>query len=267
MIIITGHLTVDPVRRDRALALSADAVAQARRAEGCLHFAVSADPIDPARINVAERWTDRVLLQRFRGQGTEGDLADLIISADVSENEVNENEVSENEAGPPGYPPVIHSGDHGQISAWARTADAAADLVYENSGNRVTYLARGSETGGTYGLYHWQFGGPPSGPEPHFHRTLTESFYVLSGTVTIFDGRRWRDCGAGDFVHVPAGGVHGFRNNDGPARMLLHFAPGGRREPYFEGLADGLGDLSPSEIDAFMAAHDNIWVPAGDLND
>ena len=60
-------------------------------------------------------------------------------------------------------------------------------------------------------------------------------------------------------MHVPAGGLHGFRNEDGPASMLLHFAPGAPREAYFEGLTL-LGEMTDDERDAFMAEHDNLWV-------
>jgi mannose-6-phosphate isomerase-like protein (cupin superfamily) len=157
------------------------------------------------------------------------------------------------------YPPPIHTGATGETTAWARPHDGAADIVYWN-GNRCRYLARGDETGGTYGLYEWVFAGPVSGPDAHFHRTLTESFFVLEGTVTIYDGREWGKHGPGDFVHVPAGGIHGFRNEDGAARMLLHFAPGAPREGYFEGLAAGLADLGPAEVADFMAEHDNHWL-------
>ena len=77
-----------------------------------------------------------------------------------------------------------------------------------------------------------------TGPGPHFHRTMAESFYVLEGTIALFDGRQWRPSGPGDWVHVPIGGIHGFRNESGaPASMLIHFAPGAPREGYFEGLA------------------------------
>ena len=158
------------------------------------------------------------------------------------------------------YPPQIFTARDPEASAWVHRHDAEPDLVYEGSGNRVTYLATGAATGGTYGLYRWEFGGPVTGPGPHFHRTLTESFYVLDGTVTIHDGRAWVKCGPGDFVHVPAGGVHGFRNEDGPASMLLHFAPGAPREAYFEGLARGVADLAPADRDAFMREHDNHWL-------
>jgi hypothetical protein len=106
----------------------------------------------------------------------------------------------------------------------------------------------------------------PGGPGPHFHRTLTESFYVLVGRIAIFDGAEWRECGPGDFVHVPIGGVHGFRNDSGAfASMLIHFAPGAPRERYFEGNARFATQGRPSKevMDAFYAEHDNVWLPGG----
>ena len=77
---------------------------------------------------------------------------------------------------------------------------------------------------------------------------MAESFYVLLGTVKIFDGRVWLDAGPGDFVHVPPGGLHGFRNDsDARASMLIHFAPGAPREAYFEGLARWATEGRPSQ--------------------
>ena len=67
-----------------------------------------------------------------------------------------------------------------------------------------TDLATGETTGGDFGLYRWEMAGPPSGPAPHFHRSITESFYVLSGTVGLYDGSGWTDAGPGDFFFVPA---------------------------------------------------------------
>nr|WP_239542869.1 cupin domain-containing protein [Micromonospora terminaliae] len=103
-------------------------------------------------------------------------------------------------------------------------------------------------------------GPQPSGPAPHFHRSISESFFILSGSVRVYDGRRWIDTAPGDFVHVPEGGVHAFRNESGePASMLLHFAPGAPREGYFEGLLD-LADRSEEERAEFFLRHDTFWV-------
>ena len=103
----------------------------------------------------------------------------------------------------------------------------------------VLFFSR-TATGDTeLGVFRWTMGERRSGPDPHFHRTMSESFFVLSGQVRIFDGRTWVECGASDFVHVPPGGVHGFRNESGaPADMLILFAPGAPREAYFEELAE-----------------------------
>ncbi len=159
------------------------------------------------------------------------------------------------------YPPARYAGERGEISARVRPSDAAPDLVYPN-GVRVDYLATGESTGGDYGLYRWTFGPEETGPGPHFHRALAESFYVLTGTVRIYDGREWVAARPGDFVHVPPGGVHGFRNVPGePASMLLHFTPGAPREGYFEGLLalrEG-AELTEDELAEFYRHHDNVW--------
>ena len=158
------------------------------------------------------------------------------------------------------YPPVRYSGDAGEHTAWLRAAHAPADLIYAN-GNTVDYLATGAQTDGDFGWYRWNMRSEPSGPGPHFHRSMSESFYILSGTVKIFDGRTWIDTQPGDFVHVPPGGIHGFRNESGePACMLLHFSPGAPRETYFEGLPH-VGEMNEQQRNAFYAEHDNIWLP------
>lgn len=88
MIIVTGHLVVDPDSRARVVEDSAAAVRQARATDGCLDFAVSADSVDPARVNVAERWADRASLDTFRGSGPDGDEFAAIREFAVSEYEV-----------------------------------------------------------------------------------------------------------------------------------------------------------------------------------
>jgi mannose-6-phosphate isomerase-like protein (cupin superfamily) len=158
------------------------------------------------------------------------------------------------------YPPARYDGERGEISATYRPTDHEPELTYP-SGTTVHYLASGASTGGLFGLYRWEMGPKPSGPDPHFHRSIAESFYILSGTVRIYNGERWIDTVPGDFVHVPAGGVHAFRNESGePASMLLHFAPGAPREGYFEGLLEGLGGMSEEERAEFFLRHDNHWL-------
>jgi mannose-6-phosphate isomerase-like protein (cupin superfamily) len=157
------------------------------------------------------------------------------------------------------YPPARYHGETGEINATYRPADAGPELNY-GGGNTAHYLATGASTNGDFGLYRWEMGADPVGPGPHFHRSISESFYVLTGQVKIFNGTEWLEAGPDDFVHVPEGGVHGFRNESGaPASMLLHFAPGAPREGYFEGLPK-LGEMSDDERTAFFFEHDTFWV-------
>ena len=156
------------------------------------------------------------------------------------------------------YPEPRYLGDGGEFSAVYRAGDQVPELPMQTA--NASYLATGAGTHGQFGLYRWDFRGPPSGPDPHFHRAISESFFILSGAVRLFNGRQWVDGTPGDFLHVPEGGVHAFRNESGePASMLLLFAPGAPREGYFEGLA-GLGNLTDEERAAFMVYHDTFWL-------
>jgi len=163
------------------------------------------------------------------------------------------------------YPPAKYHGEGGQVSATVRPADIEPEVRYENGGS-VHYLATGASTDGLFGLYRWEMSGAVSGPDPHFHRTITEAFYVLDGTIRIHDGRGWTDRSPGDFIYIPAGGIHGFRNESGePASMLILFAPGAPREDYFETLARVSHGLTMSDDEKleFYLRHDNYWVTDG----
>jgi quinol monooxygenase YgiN len=88
MILVLGHFLVQPADRPRVLALSAEAVRLARLADGNLDFAVGADLVDEARVNVCERWTTRAALDAFRGAGPDDGLGALIREFHVQEIEV-----------------------------------------------------------------------------------------------------------------------------------------------------------------------------------
>jgi mannose-6-phosphate isomerase-like protein (cupin superfamily) len=160
------------------------------------------------------------------------------------------------------YPDPRYLGEGGLVNGTFRPADAPPDVVYP-SGGTAHYLATGAITEGRFGLYRWEMSATPAGPAPHYHRTLSESFFVLSGTIRLYDGERWIDGQPGDYLYVPEGGIHAFRNESGaPASMLILFAPGAPREAYFEGTARLAADqvMTDEERAAFYAAHDNIFV-------
>jgi mannose-6-phosphate isomerase-like protein (cupin superfamily) len=155
------------------------------------------------------------------------------------------------------YPEPRYLGDGGTASATVRPAGAPPEV--DGATSSASYLATGAGTDGRFGLYRWNFKGPRSGPDPHFHRSISESFFILSGTVRLFDGTGWRDGNPGDFMYVPEGGVHGFRNESGaPASMLILFAPGAPREDYFERVST-VGRMTPAERTEFYLHHDTFW--------
>ncbi|MGH8969399.1 MAG: cupin domain-containing protein [Actinomycetes bacterium] len=160
------------------------------------------------------------------------------------------------------YPEPRYHGDGGEATGSFRPAGHEPELV-NSSGGGAHYLATGASTSGQFGLYRWDMGPAPSGPSPHFHRTFSESFFVLSGTVRLYDGANWVGAAAGDFLFVPEGGLHGFRNESGePASMLILFAPGAPREDYFETLADAArrDAMTDEERAEFFLRHDTYWL-------
>jgi quinol monooxygenase YgiN len=89
MIIVSGRIYVRPGTREKFLALSTEAIIQARRASGCRDFVVAADPFDGNRVNVYEEWDSRKALTAFRGAGPGPDLSSLIEKAQVVERSVS----------------------------------------------------------------------------------------------------------------------------------------------------------------------------------
>jgi len=158
---------------------------------------------------------------------------------------------------PRDYPPDRYHGETGELSAWLRRSDQQPEVTYP-AGGTCEYLVTGDQTKGRLGIYRWTFGEEESGPDPHFHRSISEQFYVLAGDVNLYDGRSWVTARPGDFCYVPEGGLHGFRGGGG-ASMLLTFAPGGPREDYFETLARGEA-MTEEQRAAFMLRHDTHWV-------
>lgn len=88
MLIVSGHLTVEPRLREAYLGGCVAVVEQARRAPGCLDFAISADLIDPGRVNVYERWESQAAVDEFRGVGPSDEQQVAMLSAAVSEYDV-----------------------------------------------------------------------------------------------------------------------------------------------------------------------------------
>lgn len=149
---------------------------------------------------------------------------------------------------------------NGEISAEFHARDGVASLTYQTSGTHVRFVAPGSATRGQFGLFEWNMQPRTGGATAHFHRKISESFFVLSGLVEFYNGDRWIPGRPGDFLYVPMGGVHGFRApSDEPSSMLILFSPGEPRERYFRALAEIRAsgrELTEQEWTEFLAEHD-----------
>lgn len=88
MIIVSGCIWVAPPERDAYLAGCRAVVEQARQAPGCQDFHLSADPIEPGRINVYEQWDSAAAVDAFRGAGPGDDQSAAILDAAVFQHEV-----------------------------------------------------------------------------------------------------------------------------------------------------------------------------------
>lgn len=125
---------------------------------------------------------------------------------------------------------------------------------------QARFVAPGTVTQGRFGLFEWTMAPRTGGADAHFHKTFSESFFVVSGSIQLYAGSRWVTATAGDFLHVAEGGAHGFKNDSADvARMLILFSPGIPREAYFEELADLSArgrTLSEQEWVELWASHD-----------
>ena len=104
---------------------------------------------------------------------------------------------------------------------------AGTGPAYCGPGDRVAFLITGAETGGAFFMAEaWV--APGGGPPPHVHSREDESFYLQQGALALQVGGKGLSASAGDFIHIPRGTVHSFKNvGQETAKMLLVATPAG----------------------------------------
>ena len=99
---------------------------------------------------------------------------------------------------------------------------------------------------------------PNGGPPPHTHEREDETFYVLEGTPTFRLGDERILAAPGDFVNIPRGMLHCFRNfSDAPVKMILTFTPSGI-ERFFEETLERAYDITqpcPDNVEEVSARY------------
>ena len=109
----------------------------------------------------------------------------------------------------------------------AKYVPAGTGPMYCGPGDRVSFLATGADSQGGCFIVD-AVAAPGGGPPPHIHHFEDESFYILEGSVTFQAGGQTIHAKPGDFIHVPRGTVHSFKNEGTvPARALVIISPAG----------------------------------------
>ena len=92
MLIIAGTFEVDPARRAEFLAGRDAAMRESRAEAGCVDYVLSADPLEPGRVYLYERWESKEHLAphlaRMRTQPPADPDAVPVLSADIQQYEI-----------------------------------------------------------------------------------------------------------------------------------------------------------------------------------
>jgi quinol monooxygenase YgiN len=73
IVIVQGVFSVDSHERDRFVETSVEAMRSSRQEEGCLEYVIAADPLDPERVVLCERWESMEHLQQHLAQQQNAD--------------------------------------------------------------------------------------------------------------------------------------------------------------------------------------------------
>jgi mannose-6-phosphate isomerase-like protein (cupin superfamily) len=138
------------------------------------------------------------------------------------------------------------------------------------AGDTYTTKASAESTNGSLGLVEATVP-PGGGPIAHIHTRTDEAFYILSGDLEILDGERTFLARTGDFIFVPRGTRHRFKNTGvHGTRVLFMFTPGGEEGAFAYGDVPQPGHPPPAwpperfatpELVRFSQEHGILIVP------
>jgi quercetin dioxygenase-like cupin family protein len=136
----------------------------------------------------------------------------------------------------------------------AKYVPAGNGRAYWGPGDQLRFLITGEETGGAFFMAEGLVP-PGGGPPPHIHHREDESFYLIEGALTIQVGAKTLQASPGDFVYLPRGIVHSFRNTGNTdARMLVTVTPAGLENYFAEVFSPAAEGSSPPPITKALIA-------------
>jgi quinol monooxygenase YgiN len=84
LVIVAGWFEVDPSERDAFVAGRVDAMRRSRAERGCIEYVIAADPADPGRAVLFERWESQADLDAHAaaaGQARQSDAPSVVPTA------------------------------------------------------------------------------------------------------------------------------------------------------------------------------------------
>jgi quercetin dioxygenase-like cupin family protein len=113
----------------------------------------------------------------------------------------------------------------------------------EAPGIRCIFKITGNDSEGEIGVYEITMQPHTQGAALHYHRIITETFIVTSGTLTVQLQDNVMQLSKGDIAYVPVNTSHGFYNaSDEVVTLLLIFTPAMEREGFFRALYAMIAD-------------------------
>jgi quercetin dioxygenase-like cupin family protein len=132
-------------------------------------------------------------------------------------------------------PQVLHVRAGEGIALWV--PEEAPEGLVDGQGPQMstyTFVATEDTTGGALSVVYTVVP-PGNGPPPHSHADADESFYILEGAFEVRSGGRSFTARPGDYVFVPRGSEHIWKNQGSQtARMLRIYTPGGMEKFFLE---------------------------------
>ena len=103
-------------------------------------------------------------------------------------------------------------------TVFARAVNVESTFAY--MGSLMTFLAKGSETGGRFALMEFHTK-PGNEPPPHVHQREHELYFVLEGRMRFYCEDKTLDIGAGEVAFLPQGKAHAFTCTSDVVRTLI----------------------------------------------
>lgn len=107
--------------------------------------------------------------------------------------------------------------------------------ILKVAGSKYRILKSGKETENKYSVIEMIIP-PGSGPIPHSHKNIQETFYIAEGKLEFQTQHNKIVANTGDFICIPLGGeIHSFKNtSDKEVKLICTVIPAGLDEMFLE---------------------------------